>query len=112
MELAKALNIVGDSRLSTNTSTLTWALPPLNYALLGTNYLSEYDGALAIDTYFGGSIPIVTTVEKAYGVATFASCFSGGLPSQQFAMATSLETSNGIEISGLNAEEQVLLNLT
>lgn len=113
VELAKALNMVGDYRLSTNTSTITWALPILNYAVLGTAYLSEYDGVLAIDSYFAGYQPIITTVEKQYGVGGIlaSSCFSGGLPSQQFAMATSLETSNGIEISGLNAEEQVNPNL-
>ena len=36
---------------------------------------------------------------------------SGNVGSSCFAMATSLETSNGIEISGLNAEEQSDISL-
>jgi hypothetical protein len=115
VELAKALNMVGDYRLSTNTSTMTWALPILNFPAIALGYLSEYDGALTITSYNSGYIPIVVNVERGYpaSYSATASCsgFCGALPSAQFAMATSLETSNGIEISGLNAEEQVIIDL-
>jgi hypothetical protein len=79
---------------------------------LATGYLSEYDGSLAITQMYSGFVPIVCAVERGYTGAAASNGFCGGLPSQQFAMATSLETSNGIEISGLNAEEQVIYNLT
>ena len=38
-------------------------------------------------------------------------CGSNAVGSSAFAMSTSLETSNGIEISGLNAEEQSDISL-
>jgi len=45
-------------------------------------------------------VSAVTTVESK------TNAFAGDLGSQCFAMAIDLETSNGVEISGLNAEEQ------
>jgi hypothetical protein len=46
------------------------------------------------------------------GLATYnsvAAPLAGNVGSSCFAMSTDMETSNGIEISGLNAEEQVLI---
>lgn len=49
----------------------------------------------------------LTTVSASTSIPTVVSSSTGGdLGSQCFAAAISLETSNGIEISGLNAEEQ------
>jgi len=49
----------------------------------------------------------VTTIASGTGIPTVTPSSTGGdLGSQCFAAAISLETSNGIEISGLNAEEQ------
>lgn len=94
IELQKALNTIGDYRLSTPVNTSRWALQN------SAGELQDFD--------FDKSLSKVS----ATGVSTFsvasssANAFSGDLGSQCFAMACSLETSNGVEISGLNAEEQ------
>lgn len=95
IELQKALNVVGDYRLSTPCNVSRWALQNAG----GT--LQEYDfkdnlGAIAVTT----GVPTFSPVEST------TNAFSGTLGSQCFAMAVDLETSNGVEISGLNAEEQ------
>ena len=98
VELAKALNTLGDARLSTSLNTTTWALQnPGTGVLLDRDY-SYSIGSIASAT----GVPTLTKVE-----ATAFNAFCGTLPSQQFAMAINLETTNGVEISGLNAEEQV-----
>jgi hypothetical protein len=94
LELQKALNCVGDYRLSPSVNTLRWALQ--NDAGL----LNIYDGNLSFLGYLGlGQSDAVFTTSGA-------NAFSGNLPSACFAMAIDLETSSGMEISGLNAEEQ------
>lgn len=94
VELAKALNILGDYRLSTACNTTRWASPANSIG--GIRQLSEQD-------YFNSGI----TSNAATGVLSVIATGAGGdLGSQCFAAAISLETSNGIEISGLNAEEQ------
>ena len=47
----------------------------------------------------------------SFGVVPHVSPAAGELGSSCFAMAVSLETSSGIEISGLNAEEQSDISL-
>jgi hypothetical protein len=123
VELAKATNTLGDFRLSTPTTAATWATPQYNWpAPTGTiRVLPEYDGRFAIATYDGSGRPTVYEVlapvrsgaentalnENYYGGRAF---FGEG--SAAFAMAQSLETSNGMEIAGLNAEEQSDISLT
>lgn len=93
-ELAKALNILGDYRLSTGCNVTRWAYPANN--LGGSRILQNHDYSTS-----------VLTVLADTGIPTVVPSFTGGdLGSQCFAAAISLETSNGIEISGLNAEEQ------
>jgi hypothetical protein len=99
IELQKALNVVGDYRLSTPCNVSRWALQ--NAA--GT--LQEYDfkdnlGGFVYNADVNTGVPVFSPIESA------ANSFSGTLGSQCFAMAVDLETSNGVEISGLNAEEQ------
>lgn len=96
IELEKALNILGDYRLSTPCNTTRWALQGDSGAL----FLQEYDFDLSLKGFNGQG---QTLTDKT---TTPTNCFSGDLGSACFAMACSLETSNGIEISGLNAEEQ------
>jgi hypothetical protein len=98
LELQKFLNIVGDSRLSTNTTNLSWAVPAIVNQPF--NILPEYDYAFAQAGFSAVGIPAYVLSE------TFASCFCGNSPSSMFSCAINFETSNGIEISGLNAEEQ------
>lgn len=99
IELSKALNIVGDYRLSSNCNTLKWALQNAGGAL------QEFDYSRALRTFSDVGIPTVSIIENG------ANSFCGDMGSQCFAMAIDLETSNGIEISGLNAEEQSDISL-
>ena len=101
MELQKALNIVGDYRLSSSINTLKWAVP----ANVGTAFFPENDYSLGITGFEVNGQPIYVAQESAALVT--GSAAAGNAGSAAFAMAIDLETSNGIEISGLNAEEQV-----
>lgn len=101
IELAKALNILGDYRLSTACNINRWAY--------GTGfYISpafEVFNAKLQNADYGFSI---RSIAASRGVAQYYKTLTGGdTGSACFASAVSLETSNGIEISGLNAEEQV-----
>lgn len=97
-ELAKFLNIVGDARLSTNIIPLNWAVPAVTH--MPTNLLPEYD--------YSYSCPELNDFGSAdyIKVESKTSPFCGNVPSCMFAAAINFETSNGMEISGLNAEEQ------
>lgn len=102
VELAKALNILGDYRLSTACNITRWAYPPCDLGIIifvilaGTKELQNRDYTTSF-----------IKVDPATGTPSLAFTAVGGdLGSQCFTAAISLETSNGIEISGLNAEEQ------
>jgi phosphomevalonate kinase len=84
--------------LSTSTSTETWAISACIDQ--NTNILSEYDHSYTLNNYNAYGVPNLVKIEGDY------SAFCGGVPSQMYACAINFETSNGIEISGLNAEEQ------
>ena len=116
VELSKALNIVGDYRLSTNVNAKTWAQPPGSTNAFGISYpaagvggvLLEYD--YQYSTEFMNGVGVASAirlylVERPNGSGNL-NFFCGTLGSANFAMAINLEVSNGIEISGLNAEEQ------
>lgn len=94
VELNKALNIVGDYRLSSNCNTLKWAVQNAG------GVLQEFDYGRRFLEYTANGVPSVSAIE------TPTNSFCGDMGSQCFAMAVDLETSNGVEISGLNAEEQ------
>lgn len=108
LELQKALNQVGDYRLSTSVNTLRWALPPFSSAIgLNGNSSSDSDLDYASDiTTFSSSVPTAKMITIGA-----SSPFSGSVGSACFAAAIDLETSNGVEISGLNAEEQSDISL-
>jgi hypothetical protein len=91
-ELGKALRTLGDYRLSTSLTSPRWGYT----TTLNTN--AHSDGNLLLTGIAAG---IVTTA--AMNAATAQ---GGGFFSQAFCMSTSLETTDGNEISGLNAEEQ------
>jgi len=95
VELSKALNIVGDYRLSTGCNASKWALQNP-----GSGLLQEFDYSFSLQSFSNVGIPSTFNVEAA------GNAFCGTQASSCFAMATDLETSNGVEISGLNAEEQ------
>ncbi len=94
-ELAKALNIIGDYSLSTPTNVRSWSNQTTIGRLQEFDYTEEYTGFAADGT------PIVVL-----GGDDNTDAFASTLSAQHFAMAINLETTNGVEISGLNAEEQ------
>lgn len=124
VELAKATNTLGDFRLSTPANAMTWASPQYYYDSTPTgplNLLPEYDGRYAVTSYgtFGrpGVQEVMAPVRSPALDSTITDGYYGGRAyygegSAAFAMAQSLETSNGMEISGLNAEEQSDISLT
>jgi hypothetical protein len=118
VELQKALNIVGDYRLSTGANAAKWALSPFRETLRVGNFptiYSESDYAFSMTDIHDSGNPFCTKItypgSAASSVSTDPSCFSGNFGSQVFCMAVDLETSNGVEISGLNAEEQSDISL-
>jgi len=128
VELAKALKTIGDYRLSVSVNSLSWAAP---YGILpggaqhanleNTSLLPEFDGKYsAVTTRLPegtlilheseASRKLTGTTDNKYKYA--GRCAAGNLDSGCFAMAIDLETSNGLEISGLNAEEQSDISIT
>ena len=98
VELQKALNVVGDYRLSSSVNSNRWAIPP---AVGGE--LPEYDYKNAIKGWSLKGQPVY----EPYAIpGTTGSSRAGHVGSCCYASAIDLETSNGVEISGLNAEEQ------
>jgi hypothetical protein len=158
VELQKALNTLGDSRLSVNVNTMRWALPNIlcrTYDGTGSNVAPPTGPQLSATTYpttmtkvyhsgtgfgsFNRAIPAIILNEADFSGGEFGrwDVISGGasyggtgwpsaaqttdtygdawmvmppsvsaIGSTQFCAAIDLETSSGLEISGLNAEEQ------
>ena len=109
--------MVGDYRLSTSCNTNRWATAATIYAnrpgALGTGYgttaaatqLNELDYTQSVLGYAAGGNPLYYPVSN-FSASTTGNCFGSNLGSACYASAIDLETSNGVEISGLNAEEQ------
>lgn len=102
IELQKALNVIGDYRLSTPVNATRWGLQSG-----GGGNMHDLDFVQSLSRIdptggFPQSVNFTDTVNS----------FAGDTGSQCFTMAVSLETSSGLEISGLNAEEQVNFLLT
>ncbi len=95
LELAKALNIVGDYRLSSGVNAQRWACASQSGRLCAFDYSIMHSGVAATGAVAYGFQP-----EGA------GNSFCGTAGSACFAASVGLETSNGVEISGLNAEEQ------
>jgi hypothetical protein len=103
-ELEKFLNIVGEYRLPSSATPLNWAVPAIinRYAV---NMLPEHDFSYSTLGYSIYGIPNYRKVESSI------CSFVGNTPSSMFCTAINFETSNGVEISGLNAEEQSDISL-
>ena len=120
LELQKALNQVGDYRLSTAINPKTFGVG-LCYngtaaagAIQGTynqGYLEHDFNSSLVAVKDGFAFMSGVTSYNASTATSYApaggNAFCGNTGSANFAMAVDLETSNGVEISGLNAEEQV-----
>lgn len=101
VELQKALNCVGDYRLSTSTNAQRWAVQGAG----GVGGLLDQDYVIGLCGFKADGRPnVFTTWDSTNSFVTITG-------SQCFAMAIDLETSNGMEISGLNAEEQSDISL-
>jgi len=114
VELQKALNVVGDYRLSSSVNTLRWAIPVgrtiTTLGVLDAEVLPQNDYIYAVKRWTDGGHPVYHKVMASLIDANaVGSCGEQG--SCCFASAIDLETSNGIEISGLNAEEQSDISL-
>jgi len=114
IELAKALNTLGDARLSSPLDTIRWAINPMTDSnTVGSvhNLLSEYDYDYSVISFKGTGSPVCIRSKRPGDDNDSGLGPSGTLGSSCFAMAIDLETSNGLEISGLNAEEQSDISL-
>jgi len=120
VELAKALNTLGDYRLSVPVNSLRWSMNPgvLYTAAAGSVHtlLPEFDFDYACVRYKSTGAPVL--VKTAFCPTTVSGSsvtdgqqIAGDCGSGCFAMAIDLETSNGLEISGLNASEQSDISL-
>ena len=98
IEMKKFLNTIGNFELQTNVNVLNWAIPAIING--PTNLLPEYDYSYSFLGNNAYGVPNVQLVESS------TSCFAGNMPSCCYASCISFENSNGVEISGLNAEEQ------
>ena len=107
IELQKALNCLGDYRIKQNLNTLNWNAP---VTLTGSSnpYFPTNSSCSDYFIFWGKYATDGTPVgESFYPNIQQATA----VPSGAFCFATSLETSNGKEISGLNAEEQSDISL-
>jgi hypothetical protein len=115
VELAKALNMVGDYRLSSGINPARWGFQngfiaetqtaPGFASTVASGILNEFDYTMSTGALSNAGFPAIRGIESRNN------SFCGALGSACFAMATDLETSNGVEISGLNAEEQSDISL-
>lgn len=113
MELQKAMNTMGDYRLSPPVNSNRWAMPPATATITPTgnptaSALNEFDYTCNVVGWTRGN-PTYALVQSASSTA--GNSFCGNLGSNIFTMAMNLETSNGVEISGLNAEQQSDISL-
>jgi len=118
VELAKALNILGDYRLSVPMAADNWApvCGIIYYSGTPSYLLPEYDGAyLWSNRYSTGAsdleytefpLGLTTTLSGSWAQGAINSRAFYGTGSCTFCMAQNLESSSGLEISGLNAQEQ------
>ncbi|MGL5112696.1 MAG: hypothetical protein ACRC6O_08670 [Flavobacterium sp.] len=113
VELAKALNILGNTQTSTGINPLRWAMNSTrNNFFTGTHpVLPEFDFDQALVGFKASGAPVYALPGGVLGAAVGSSSLAGDIGSSCFAMAIDLETSNGLEISGLNAEEQSDISL-
>jgi hypothetical protein len=101
-ELQKALNTVGDYRLSSAVNSNRWGYPCSRASSNTIPSGHELDYTSSTRFFQDGNMVIQDGLNAK-------ACGNNG--SACFTMAVSLETSNGMEISGLNAEEQSDISL-
>jgi hypothetical protein len=128
VNLQKALNTVGDQRLSTTADVINWCGPPglLKGGAAGSYkyasdlvLLNEYDGKYSAIDYNATTKRVElfeaessTKIDGNRAATNGGRCLAGNWSSQQFVMAMNFSTSNGVEISGINAQEQSDIHVT
>lgn len=115
VELQKALNTLGQNNTKTGLNTMRWAVNPFSTdSTIGstafTNH-SEYDFDYQFLRYASSGSPLCVLRAARTSASQDGNAECGNMGSACFAMAIDLETSNGLEISGLNAEEQSDISL-
>lgn len=106
LELQKMLNYVGRYDLEVPVNTTNWAIQPVTDGTR-VGILPMLDGAKLNHLYYDANGRIVVSdITTTTAPEQTENSFTGSIPSSCFAMATDLETSNGSELAGLNAEEQ------
>lgn len=109
IELQKAIKTLGDPTIVSAINSARWNIPASLYDGLTTG--EGYPSSIACSD---GKLTYATTSANGFPAegATRNSLDEGGLVlSSVFCMAACLESSNGRELSGLNAEEQSDINL-
>lgn len=101
LELCKSLKIVGDYRLSTPVNISRWAIQATAGGVL---LEKDFNQTILYQTATTG-VPVYMAQTTGFP-SSLTNGASGTTGSSCFAMAINLETSNGVDISGLNAEEQ------
>ena len=86
------MNVVADYRLSSSVSSVRWGAP-----YLATIHTQDYELNCFYTVATGGALTANSAPSAPFGGLLGAACYCA---------AIDLETSNGVEISGLNAEEQ------
>jgi len=93
IELQKALNVVADYRLSSSVNNIRWCQPSVT-----SMALAEMD--------YGHDVGLFSAVIGTCTTASVTAPYCSTIGPACYTAAIDLETSNGVEISGLNAEEQ------
>lgn len=88
-------------------ATLHTTFPEYDYDLMLKRYKHTGSAAAYVSQGVDDSTRVAVSTDP--NPAAYGRC--GDIPSSCFAMAIDLETSNGLEISGLNAEEQSDISL-
>jgi hypothetical protein len=122
VELQKALNTLGDYRLSAPVNFLRWAQPfAMSFKEMTLPYPYPSDGGAATygTTVNEGDCNFQCTAWSDFGtmgkgqgtIFQPVGGASGNVGSTCFVMAIDLETTNGLEVSGLNAQEMSDISL-
>jgi len=117
IELQKSLNTMGDYRLSASLNTNRWALQPskCRFGWKGFSSSGDSNDVYAGETDYNANLLKFSADGSPYvtypGMQDVGPMATGNMGSACFTMATNLETSSGMEISGLNAEEQSDISL-
>lgn len=114
IELKKCLNVVGNYFLSTENNTLTWAcVAGNNDAQLGLTHdiLPEFDYDHEVLRFKHTGAPVLNIKKYPGGDGNSGGPITGSVPSAMFAMSVNLETTKGLDISGLDAENAATIEL-